>query len=97
MMRWSWAALLAGLTFFCGISVSAQDEIEGPRFAFTGPCAELNTEVWRSDACDAFMAAHPHPVFEPAVGYDPKRDNKAVSRAIYLPEEAPDFPRLFRR
>jgi hypothetical protein len=75
MMRWSWAALLAGLTFFCGISLSAQDEIEGPRFAFTGPCAELNTEVWRSDACDAFMAEHPHPVFEPAVGYDPKRDN----------------------
>jgi len=98
MTRWRWSALLTSLTLFFASPVffaspaAAKDNAEAARFVFTGPCAELNTEVWRSEACDAFMAAHPHPVFEPAVGYDPKRDNKAHSRAIYLPDEAPPFP-----
>jgi hypothetical protein len=61
-------------------------------FAFSGPCALLNAEVWRSDECDAFIEAHPAPVFENAIEYNEQRDVQAISRAIFLPETALEFP-----
>jgi hypothetical protein len=78
--------LIAALT--TTVQGAAPDRI----FKFTGPCAGLNAEVWRSDECDAFIEANPVPVFEPAIEYVEQRDGQAISRAIYLPEQALPFP-----
>src|SRR5690349_8405498 len=81
-------ALIGALTATVHVQAASPDRT----FTFTGPCALLNAEVWRSDACDAFMEANPAPVFENAIEYVEQRDGQAISRAIFLPEKALPFP-----
>ncbi|MBN1679807.1 MAG: L,D-transpeptidase [Anaerolineae bacterium] len=55
-------------------------------------CAELTAEFYRSAACDTEIAAHPLPLLDQAVTYDPLRDLDAYPRGFLLPDEPMPYP-----
>jgi hypothetical protein len=89
------AIIVLGLLWLGGVNMLHAAElpaIPARPFTFTGACAELNAQVWRSDACDAEIAANPVPVFEQPIEYTPRRDGEAHSRAILFPDEPLQYP-----